>query len=390
MPGRFKPNSKRMKEKLEELAAHARQLGGELLSTEYETSKSKLRWKCERGHVWESSRESVFRLGTWCPTCSGNQPRSLDELRGIAEARGGRLLSDVYGNVDTSYDFECSKGHLFSNSFSHIVRGGQWCPTCNKGSKSEELARVAFEHVFSEPFPKKRPKWLRNERNNQMELDGYSEKLGIAFEYQGIQHFTKSLFGNSVQQRIRDDSRKRQLCEENGVLLFYLTHEMPYITFVEEIRKQCLKFNLSADGLNFDDNADFNKAYIRDDRLEKLILIVEKNGIEVLSTKWIGTKDFYKFHCRVCDHIWEAQGTAFFNSRRVAGCDRCARAKFGKSRLLGIEALQLYAKRHGGICLSTEYIRRNYTYEWKCSEGHVFLGNFNNMKFRNKFCPECA
>jgi hypothetical protein len=47
------------------------------------------------------------------------------------------------------------------------------------------------------------------------------------------------------------------------------------------------------------------------------------------------------------------------------------------------------AKSFGGECLSKEYFGRKHKYEWRCKAGHVFLGDFNNMKFRNKFCSEC-
>jgi len=390
MPSAFEPDSPRMRKKLDQLSEFARSKGGKFLSSGYKGTKGKLSWECEEGHTWEASADGVLRQGSWCPTCAGNLPKSLEELRAVAEARGGKLLSLSYINVGATYDFECSRGHQFSNQYKHVVGRGQWCPTCNKGSKSEELARVAFEHVFGVPFPKKRPEWLRNERGNQMELDGFAEDIGIAFEYQGIQHFTKSLFGKSVDQRIKDDEKKLQLCKNHQVRLFYLTHEMVYQDFAEEIERQCLEFEIDTSKLNFSKKIDFDKAYIRDDRLEKLKSILEQKRIEVISTKWIGIKDKYKFRCLNCGHEWEAQGTAFFNSRRISGCDSCARTDKAKSQLLGLEALHEFAKSQGGECLSKEYVQRRHTYEWRCKDGHTFVGNFNNMKFRNKFCPECA
>jgi len=389
MPSSYERDSSRTREKLAQLSEFARSKGGRFLSSEYKDNRSKLIWECQEGHVWESSASSVVSQGTWCPTCAGNLPKSLGDLRKVAEARGGKLLSQSFSNVDATYDFECSRGHHFSNRYTHVVSRGQWCPTCNKGSKSEELARVAFQHVFNAPFPKKRPKWLRNDRGRQMELDGFAEELGIAFEYQGIQHFSKSLFGKSVEQRIEDDKRKLKLCGDHQVKLFYLTYQMSHQEFIQEIKRQCLEFEIETSDLNFANEVDFDKAYIRDDRLEKLKSLLEKKNIEVVSTKWIGVKDKYKFRCLTCGHEWEAQGTAFFNSRRTAGCDSCARSKAGESRLLGIGNLDSFAKSFGGECLSKEYFGRKHKYEWRCKAGHVFLGDFNNMKFRNKFCAEC-
>jgi hypothetical protein len=164
---------------------------------------------------------------------------------------------------------------------------------------------------------------------------------------------------------------------------------MTHQDFIEEIKRQCLEFGIETSGLNFVNDVNFDKAYIRDDRLERLKSILEKKNVEVLSTKWIGVKDKYEFRCKTCGHEWEAQGTAFFNSRRIAGCDSCARSKAGQSRLLGIGHLDSFAKSFGGECLSKEYFGRKHKYQWRCKAGHVFLGDFNNMKFRNKFCSEC-
>lgn len=75
-------------------------------------------------------------------------------------------------------------------------------------------------------FKKARPKWLRNSRNNLMELDGYSKLLKVAFEYQGIQHYQQvdKIFGYKVdlawqQQR---DREKAELCRKFGIVLIVI------------------------------------------------------------------------------------------------------------------------------------------------------------------------
>ena len=59
-----------------------------------------------------------------------------------------------------------------------------------------------------------------------MELDGYNEGLGLAFEYNGQQHYKPvSLFGGEegFKQTQERDKLKSKLCAENGVILIYLT-----------------------------------------------------------------------------------------------------------------------------------------------------------------------
>lgn len=388
MPAPYEKDSERSFKRIHELSELALSRGGRLLSKNFASTKAKLIWECQVGHIWESSSESVERQGTWCPICAGNTLKSIDDLRRLAEARGGVLLSSEYVNVDSTYEFKCSLGHEFSNSYNH-VQHGQWCPVCSKGSKSEEMARAAFQQIFGDIFPKKRPKWLRNSRGRQMELDGFNERLGIAFEYQGIQHFSLGFFGGDLNLRIADDLRKVQLCKDNQVVLMHLTHEMDPKNFKDEIWHQSLEADLDIAKYDFESEIDYSKAYIRVDRLLELQNLLAPKGIQVLSKKWFSVGDKYEFRCDNCGHTWKARGNAFFNSRRVAGCDRCARKDFGSSLVLGIEELQAFALTQGGKCLSTEYVQRNFKYLWECSRGHEFERSFNNMKFRDQFCPTC-
>jgi hypothetical protein len=388
VPAPYKRGSERSKARIESLSKLAASRGGKLLSQEFISSKSKLLWECKFGHTWESSTTSVEQQSSWCPICSGNRAKSLDDLIELVKARGGSLLSTEYKNVDTKYEYQCSLGHKFSNSYAH-VKNGQWCPTCSKGTKSEEMAREAFQQIFQVPFPKTRPSWLRNSRGRQMELDGYNENLGIAFEYQGIQHFSEGFFGQDLSKRIADDEKKLELCKEQNVILMYLTHEMHPSSFRDEILKQTKSYGLDVSAYDFESEIDFSATYIRRDRMQDLINLLEPKNIKVLSEKWLGTNDLYEFSCNECGYIWEARGSAFFNSRRIAGCDACARKEYGRKRLLGIEKLEDFAHSHGGKCLSREYVRRNYKYKWECSKSHQFERSFNNMKYRNQFCPRC-
>lgn len=364
--------------------------GGEILTKGRLVSTGRVDIRCSCGYEWNVGVGPLYQQKTWCPRCAGNLPRSWEELRSIAEARGGKLISENFTNVDATYDFECSLGHPFSNTFKHVESRGQWCPTCNKPTKSEEIARETLHQIFGVRFPKARPLWLRNSRGYRMELDGYSSELGIAFEYQGIQHFKENtLYNTRLATRIQDDRRKAELCQEQNIKLLILTYEQEYEDFPRIIREQLDSEGFDTSKYDFDKEIDLAKAYIRDDRLIELKSLLEPKRIEVLSKKWLTTNTRYEFLCRVCGHRWKALGNAFFNSRSVAGCDKCARAKAGEATKLDISVLQDFALSHGGKLLSANYVRRIHIYKWECKSGHVFSGNFNNMAYRNQFCPEC-
>ena len=374
---------------LEMAVVYANSKNGQVLTKQIQFKKDFISWQCAQGHVWSQPLSAVLNNRSWCSVCSGNFPRNLQVLIDIANSRGGKLLSTEYRNVDSTYEFECSIGHKFSNTFKHVEKGGQWCPTCNKGSKSEEICRTIFEQIFGYEFKKIRPKWLKNSRNRQMEIDGFCEELGIGFEYQGIQHFGKQIFNTSLEQRIADDKLKAKLCAENGVHLFIITYQMEYSDFPINIERQARNFGLNLDKFDFKKPIEIERAYIRNDRLPELIELMKAKKITVLSNKWIGVATAYKFQCDVCGHRWQAQGNRFFNSRRVGGCQKCAIKIVAGSNRLDIQELHNFAKQHGGKCLSTSYVEIKQNYKFECSEGHIFEDIFNNMKSRNTFCPTC-
>ena len=377
--------------RLERLREIARSHNGEMVSNALPRYKTRVIMRCKEGHEWPVTAESVLR-GSWCPKCSPNFPRTLKELEEIVKSRGGRLISNEYKGVDATYVMECSLGHQFRNMFKKI-ESGQWCPTCSKGKISEEIARTTFEQIFHVRFDKERPQWLRNSRGRQMELDGANLEIGVAFEYQGVQHFE---IGNQyvtteaeLNQRRLDDEKKIELCNQNGINLVVLTNSMERTDFPKEIQRQLNDLGFDTQRFGFDLEIDMSKAYVRRDRLIELKDLLSAKKITVLSNAWMGVGAEYELRCEVCGEEWTARGNAFFNRRRVAGCDFCNRRNQGEKFKLGIDSLKEFASKFSGELLSDTYVQRLWTYKWRCVSGHEFEANFNNMVFRNQFCPEC-
>lgn len=373
------------------LRAYTESRGGRVLTERVDRTKDRAEFECAEGHRWLATVEAILSQRSWCPHCSKNAKRSLDDLLAIVSARHGKLLSTEYAGVDAKYEYECVLGHRFSNSFKK-VESGQWCPTCNKGRISEEVARTTFEQLFDVEFRKVRPAWLRNSRGRLMELDGANLDLGLAFEYHGAQHFRTNLYikdDAKLQQRIADDATKAALCRDHGITLVVLTYEMEYQDFPNNIKEQLRAAGYPTPGIDFDRTPDLARAYVRDDRLKELRDLLAPKNVEVLSDKWLGVGHLYSFRCLTCDHHWQARGNAFFNQRRVAGCDRCARAVTGDRTRLNIDLLREYAASFGGELLSDTYVQRRWMYRWRCASGHEFERNFNNMAHRGQFCPHC-
>ena len=65
-----------LRRKIEEMRAIAEWRGGGCLSSRYVNARTKLRWQCEKGHIWEAVPYAV-KTGTWCPVC-GNHSKKQD------------------------------------------------------------------------------------------------------------------------------------------------------------------------------------------------------------------------------------------------------------------------------------------------------------------------
>lgn len=242
---------------LEEMQTLAEKQGGVCLATMYERGRDLLCWRCSEGHEWRAAGESIV-AGRWCPRCavkrnSNARRLGIEVCREMAQAHGGRCLSDEYINSKTPLMWECREGHTWTSRPDN-VRQGHWCVSCANDKKSrnntnrsidqmqalaaekggicrssvyrnvyhalewecvighrwtsapaniiagrwcpkcalgqsERICRAVFEHLFEASFPRARPKWLVGKRGASLELDGYCVPLRLAFEYQGAQHF---------------------------------------------------------------------------------------------------------------------------------------------------------------------------------------------------------
>jgi Zn finger protein HypA/HybF involved in hydrogenase expression len=126
--------------KLADFQEYAAKRGGKLLSTEYVSlRKSRLRWRCAKGHEWEA-RAANARNGKWCPVCSGYRCHTIEEMRSIALSRGGICLSPAYKANDTRLRSRCARGHEWSTR-PQLILNGAWCPTCGSTKHTIEFMR---------------------------------------------------------------------------------------------------------------------------------------------------------------------------------------------------------------------------------------------------------
>jgi hypothetical protein len=111
--------------------------GGECLSTQYLGARAPLSWKCSEGHIWEAAPVNITSRKSWCPYCDGQKSdrTNIAYMKKIASERRGDCLSPAYINSKTKLLWRCSKGHEWLAIPLNVINKGSWCPECSKSKK---------------------------------------------------------------------------------------------------------------------------------------------------------------------------------------------------------------------------------------------------------------
>lgn len=285
--------------------------------------------------------------------------------------------------------WKCKNGHVWKASINNIIKG-RWCPKCNR-KVGEEVTRRVFEHIFNEKFPSSNPDWLINPKTNcKLQLDGYCEKLRIAFEYDGYQHRTPNTHFNPGAKKFEDqiykDKLKDELCKKFEVTLIRINsdkikniYDFEKISEVvhKKITERFPKLNCSLDGISFE------HMYI--DRLQKIHEVAKSKEGYCLNTEYKGSEYKYTLQCSK-SHIWKAK----YNNVVHNGtwCPRCATIKTTRSQRNSIEDAKKLAENKNGKCLSEVYVRSHDKLKWECSRGHQWKASYANV-YMGKWCPYC-
>lgn len=103
--------------------------GGECLSMEYISSRTKYKWRCLKGHTFERTMASIKVKGSFCTPCAFGVP-TIGDLEFYAASKGGTLLTPEYGGSMLHYSWRCADGHDFLRTWPSMRTSKNFCPKC--------------------------------------------------------------------------------------------------------------------------------------------------------------------------------------------------------------------------------------------------------------------
>lgn len=344
---------------------------------------------CQHGHLF-SIRIGHLRAGHWCSRCGGSHPLRIEDMRSRAQERGGLCLSKKYISIKSKLLWECKFQHRFKAT-GNQVSSGKWCPTCSAGI-GERICKEHFEQIFRKPFPKARPAWLLSENGIPMELDGFCEELGIAFEHHGEHHYEINWISASRKKKHWRQSRdkfKKEICAQHDVALIEIP-ELFSRTKVSELKSFILKACASA-GVSIPRKVPIEINLLRAysfNPIHALREIARQRGGKCLSKDYLGPHEKLHWKCKAPRHpSWMASPNSV---KRGHWCKKCSIENQMEIRARrGILEFKEKVESHGGKLHSTEFKNSSSKLLVQCRNKHKWSTTLTSLK-QSHWCKICA
>ena len=119
--------------------------GYTLVSKEYINSKTKLDYKCSKGHE-HSIRLNAWQRGHRCSTCARVIKPTLELVKQSFEKDDYILLSKEYINNNTKLDYKCPKNHEYSITWRNWKQGNRCLICAGRITSTMEQVKKSFEN----------------------------------------------------------------------------------------------------------------------------------------------------------------------------------------------------------------------------------------------------
>jgi hypothetical protein len=286
--------------------------------SECTNNRMMVKWRCiVEGceYIWETTFQTIKLHG--CPRCSRKERwtnEKIDENL-LGSHRNILRLSD-YINNKTIMKWECTICRRIWNTRWNKIQRKQGCPYCTK-FHNENICREFMERIFDSTFIKCSPGWLKGQH-----FDGYSEKLNIAFECNGEQHYgCYPRFHNDTpskfEMRQKLDERKIRIADEYNIILiiipYWIENDKKEQFIIEEYKKKT-GIEMSYRAINW-------KIFPthKQKELEKINELCNKINYKCISTMYFTNQTKLDFKCNK-EHFFSMRPNSF---KRGVKCPIC-------------------------------------------------------------------
>lgn len=331
----------------------AKQRGGLCLSNKYINCYTKLRWQCEKGHIWNSTAKSVKHRKAWCPLCllRRNTTRkpfagkiTIDDMKKLAHSKNGKCLSKEYINAQVNLRWQCEKGHIWDAPY-FKMRYESWCLVCAEINANASQKDGIIIHTKRYRAVSTINKFL----NELQEIARYNKGKCLSTFY--INAYTELRWqcnkGHTWMASPRTIQLRQRWCPHCPITKYDDTGLNKLRFF-----KEALKFANKLGG------ACLSTQY------------AYKNIDKVSILRWQCSKG----------HTWKEKPQGIISGN---WCPLCAKAQSF------LDKLRRLVQNQGVKCLSTEYFNEAKNLRWKCSKGHIWEAPPRKIKTSKKFCPVC-
>ena len=389
-------------------------------------SHKKVWWKCSKGHEWMAEIKSRCD-GVGCPYCSNKLV-----LRGFNDlaTTHPELASEWHPtrNEDlTPHDFtfgsgksvwwKCKNGHEWSASIDNRTKG-RGCPICFSRRRTSFPEQAIFYYV-KKVFPDAINSYRNIFKNSSMEIDIFIPSINTGVEFDGKQ------FHSQTNNIIRD-TRKYEICKENGIKLIRITDNTR-----KDILRNC-EFSITIPDTT---DSSLNCAIIfllyklghhtqvniSRDRLEILKYLTATDislttSFPDIAEEWNydknkglepdmfhpGSNEKVWWKCKVCGYEWKTS-LAERTGRDKTNCPQCAKIIGAKKRYKSIlNKTGSLAKNFPDLLSEWNYEKNNVLPQditagsgkkiwWKCKVcGHEWKTSVSHRTSRHGGCPCCS
>lgn len=183
----------------------------------------------EHGVFWSLP---YFHLkGHGCPTCGRIKATNKNKLS-VSEVIG-KIKSFGY-DVGENFEYKsnhseitviCKKHGEFTTRLSNLLNRNGICKKCRLEASNSSVMESSIKEKLELNDTFYKPQY--NVPSSLLRLDFYLPQYNCAIECQGIQHFKAvEYFGGDegFSKTMERDARKKRLCEDNGIRIFYYSN----------------------------------------------------------------------------------------------------------------------------------------------------------------------